>query len=58
MTDLSFDAGDITAAIQKNMEGFDPAIESGNVGKILEICLLYTSPSPRDQRGSRMPGWG
>ena len=26
-------------------------------GKTLEIydCLLYTSPSPRDQRGSRMP---
>ena len=23
----------------------------GNVG----VCLLYTSPSPRDQRGSRMP---
>ena len=24
--------------------------------KILtKICLLYTSPSPRDQRGSRMP---
>ena len=23
--------------------------------KQLEICLLYTSPSPRDQRGSRMP---
>ena len=22
------------------------------------ICLLYTSPSPRDQRGSRMPGCG
>ena len=22
---------------------------------ILFICLLYTSPSPRDQRGSRMP---
>ena len=21
----------------------------------LEVCLLYTSPSPRDQRGSRMP---
>ena len=21
----------------------------------LEHCLLYTSPSPRDQRGSRMP---
>ena len=23
-------------------------------GKVI-ICLLYTSPSPRDQRGSRMP---
>ena len=22
---------------------------------MLTICLLYTSPSPRDQRGSRMP---
>ena len=22
---------------------------------ILYVCLLYTSPSPRDQRGSRMP---
>ena len=21
----------------------------------IAICLLYTSPSPRDQRGSRMP---
>ena len=22
---------------------------------LITICLLYTSPSPRDQRGSRMP---
>ena len=22
---------------------------------MLNTCLLYTSPSPRDQRGSRMP---
>ena len=22
---------------------------------IIDTCLLYTSPSPRDQRGSRMP---
>ena len=22
---------------------------------VLRDCLLYTSPSPRDQRGSRMP---
>ena len=25
------------------------------VNALLNICLLYTSPSPRDQRGSRMP---
>eukprot|EP00829_Urostomides_striatus_P009628 TRINITY_DN2124_c0_g1_i7.p2 TRINITY_DN2124_c0_g1~~TRINITY_DN2124_c0_g1_i7.p2 ORF type:complete len:116 (+),score=36.16 TRINITY_DN2124_c0_g1_i7:64-411(+) len=24
-------------------------------GKTFDTCLLYTSPSPRDQRGSRMP---
>ena len=23
--------------------------------EMFHICLLYTSPSPRDQRGSRMP---
>ena len=26
-----------------------------SLGPILMGCLLYTSPSPRDQRGSRMP---
>ena len=25
------------------------------VKTVLNDCLLYTSPSPRDQRGSRMP---
>ena len=25
------------------------------VGDFVNNCLLYTSPSPRDQRGSRMP---
>ena len=31
--------------------------ERGNVNAIWEayFCLLYTSPSPRDQRGTRMP---
>ena len=24
-------------------------------GNLFKLCLLYTSPSPRDQRGSRMP---
>ena len=29
-------------------------IESEHVARVYD-CLLYTSPSPRDQRGSRMP---
>ena len=40
-----------------------PVVVSGRLGapflRVLasrkKICLLYTSPSPRDQRGSRMP---
>ena len=26
-----------------------------SVGSYIKICLLYTSPSPRDKRQSRMP---
>ena len=26
-----------------------------DIGELHNTCLLYTSPSPRDQRGSRMP---
>ena len=28
---------------------------SCEVSAVVTTCLLYTSPSPRDQRGSRMP---
>ena len=36
---------------------FDTGYDYDHVMKVLpfENCLLYTSPSPRDQRGSRMP---
>ena len=27
----------------------------GSLEALYKLCLLYTSPSPRDQRGSRMP---
>ena len=30
-------------------------IDSTRMRQLLQTCLLYTSPSPRDQRGSRMP---
>ena len=39
-------------------EGIITDIINGNPSKIISeyvTCLLYTSPSPRDQRGSRMP---
>ena len=50
----------------EDLPGFPVAGVGGHAGKLLfgEIqgtnvvvmhCLLYTSPSPRDQRGSRMP---
>ena len=43
---------------------FDPALERAKLEACAKTvaqlgaaraCLLYTSPSPRDQRGSRMP---
>ena len=30
-------------------------IDKEGILETRDICLLYTSPSPRDQRGSRMP---
>ena len=36
--------------------GYVAAIRCAQLGlKTACVCLLYTSPSPRDQRGSRMP---
>ena len=29
--------------------------DHAEVSALKDACLLYTSPSPRDQRGSRMP---
>ena len=44
--------------LSEEMQGMDDVLDAlydsdqeGNLGS----CLLYTSPSPRDQRGSRMP---
>ena len=47
---------EITLTIFRDCENaeadFDPF---ASVGIFNNNCLLYTSPSPRDQRGSRMP---
>ena len=41
--------GSITSLDVVFVEDFDAATQE------YKSCLLYTSPSPRDQRGSRMP---
>ena len=38
-------------AARAHLEALQPSIDAA----LAEACLLYTSPSPRDQRGSRMP---
>ncbi len=37
MTDLNINAGDIAAAIRKNLEGFDPAVGRAVVGHVAEV---------------------
>ena len=41
--------------IKRNNPFLGPKRVSFYLKKWYKICLLYTSPSPRDQRGSRMP---
>ena len=43
------------AVFDKELEKRNYDDKSEAFDDFLESCLLYTSPSPRDQRGSRMP---
>ena len=44
------------AILLGNISDMEEELEAvDNVIEMYYICLLYTSPSPRDQRGSRMP---
>ena len=43
----------IYAGLEEALDVGFALLENGNSS--LDACLLYTSPSPRDQRGSRMP---
>ena len=42
-------------SVQVGKHRFSAVQLSSFILKSLKACLLYTSPSPRDQRGSRMP---
>ena len=48
-------AQNIDAATPATVPKFKKKTPKPVVEEVLEVCLLYTSPSPRDQRGSRMP---
>ena len=45
---LKYDS--VMGCLDQNVKVVKGGIKVGN-----HTCLLYTSPSPRDQRGSRMP---
>ena len=59
--DVATDDGDDLAQILQALEEAEAAEQSQvqSEGEVVPAestgCLLYTSPSPRDQRGSRMP---
>ena len=40
---------------EKKLKGGQLLGYLGDMNEVIYNCLLYTSPSPRDQRGSRMP---
>ena len=46
--------GRVVDSLGNPIDGKGP-VEASSSSPIEKVCLLYTSPSPRDQRGSRMP---
>ena len=45
--------GPLYGVFERRADGVD--LDSETYDKIINSCLLYTSPSPRDMRRSRMP---
>ena len=52
--DPSANEGETLRTLKLKYEAFEGLRNEVNLGDLYP-CLLYTSPSPRDQRGSRMP---
>ena len=47
--------GGFEVYVENTKSGLDLYDELFKLGKEFDVCLLYTSPSPRDKRQSRMP---
>ena len=47
--------GNLLSSVLVNEEGETVCSALVNISRQLEVCLLYTSPSPRDLSTSRMP---
>ena len=48
-----FEKSDLSRSEAENI--ISDTLQKCDDGELYLDCLLYTSPSPRDQRGSRMP---
>ena len=46
---------DAISLVHERLEAGDDVLLEGAQATFLDLCLLYTSPSPRDKRQSRMP---
>ena len=52
----NFGSAGATCNVEFELDGgFDNGSTERFQDAVRRACLLYTSPSPRDQRGSRMP---
>ena len=54
-TEHSIDAEKDTSLMEVAIQNGVPGIDADCGGACACACLLYTSPSPRDKRQSRMP---
>ena len=50
----AFDGLHLSGDLNKGLSIIESLEDSSGKG-LLDVCLLYTSPSPRDKRQSRMP---